>query len=292
MESPNTTIQLYIITGVSGAGKSQAIHFFEDAGFFCMDNVPPTLLPKFTQLCQDTQGTITKVAVVMDVRSGRFFESLFETVNAMKKMGILCRILYLEASDEVLIRRFSETRRKHPLSSGGLISEDLQFERRSLSEVRENADFIINTSDMNPRELYEEIQRIITHEAASRLMSLVIVSFGFKHGVPTDSDMIFDVRFLPNPYYVSELKAFSGLDKPVYDFVLNSEIGTEFANRLKNFIEYLIPFYVQEPKSRVQIGIGCTGGRHRSVALTEYLFNEIKNSQTVISRRHRDLVLK
>lgn len=285
-------IQLNIITGLSGAGKSQAIHYFEDAGFFCIDNLPPALLPKFAQLCQDTHGKISKVAITIDIRGGEFFDSLFDALHNIDQMGVRYRILFLEASDEVLVRRFSETRRKHPLSSGGRIIEDIQYERKTLMELRECADFIINTNDLTSRELYEEIRRIIEHEASTRRMSVIIVSFGFKHGVPLDCDMVFDVRFLANPFYINDMKALSGLDQKVYDYVLTSELGAEFSLKLKDFIEYLLPHFLQEAKSRVQIGIGCTGGRHRSVALAEFLFRELKNDQVEVSRRHRDLELK
>lgn len=285
-------IQFYVISGLSGAGKSQAIHYFEDAGFFCIDNLPPALLPKFAQLCRESHGKIAKVALTIDVRGGEFFDALFDSLANIDQMGIRYRILFLEASEEVLVRRFSETRRKHPLSSGGRISEDIQYERKSLTELRECADFIINTSDMSSKELYEEIRRIIEYEAATRRMSVIIISFGFKYGVPLDCDMIFDVRFLPNPFYINELKALSGADPKVYEYVLNSEMGAEFATRLKGFIEYLIPHFIQEPKTRLQIGVGCTGGRHRSVAFAEFLFRELKHDMVEISRRHRDLELK
>jgi UPF0042 nucleotide-binding protein len=292
MESASNTIQLYIISGLSGAGKSQAIHYFEDSGFFCIDNLPPALLQKFAQLCLESQGKISKVALTIDVRGGEFFDSLFDALAAIDEMGIRYRILFLEASDEVLVRRFSETRRKHPLSSGGRISEDIQYERKSLSELREVADFILNTSEMTSKELYEEIRRVIEYEASTRRMQVIVVSFGFKYGVPLDCDLIFDVRFLPNPFYINELKAFSGLDQKVYDYVLGSEAGTAFAGKLKGFVDFLIPQFFQEPKSRLQIGIGCTGGRHRSVAFTEFLFKELKSDLIVVSRRHRDLELK
>ncbi|MBF0500891.1 MAG: RNase adapter RapZ [Candidatus Riflebacteria bacterium] len=285
-------MQLYVITGISGAGKSQAIHYFEDAGFFCIDNLPPALLPKFAQICGDTHGKITKVAMVIDVRGGEFFDCLFDSLTTVEEMGIRTRILFLEASDEVLVRRFSETRRRHPLSTGGRILEDIQFERRNLAEVRACADFIINTSELSSRELYEEIRRIIEHEASTRKLPLVIVSFGFKYGIPLDADMVFDVRFLTNPFYVPELKNLTGLDTKVSDFVLSSELGAEFGKRMVNFVEFLIPHFVQEAKSRLQIAIGCTGGRHRSVALTEHLAKELKSDQIIISRRHRDLELK
>ncbi|MFZ2959194.1 MAG: RNase adapter RapZ [Candidatus Ozemobacteraceae bacterium] len=285
-------MQLYVITGISGAGKSQAVHYFEDAGFFCIDNLPPALLPKFAQICGDTHGKIAKVAIVIDVRGGEFFDSLFDALSTIEEMGIHTRILFLEAADEVLVRRFSETRRRHPLSTGGRILEDIQFERRSLAEVRACADFVINTSELSSRELYEEIRRIIEHEASTRKLPIVIVSFGFKYGVPLDADMVFDVRFLTNPFYIPELKTLTGLDEKVYDFVMHSEVGAEFGRRLVSMIEFLIPQFVLEARSRVQIAIGCTGGRHRSVALTEFLAKELKSDQVVISRRHRDLELK
>ncbi|MBF0543710.1 MAG: RNase adapter RapZ [Candidatus Riflebacteria bacterium] len=285
-------IQLYVITGLSGAGKSQAIHYFEDSGFFCIDNIPPALLTKFAQIARDTHGKITRIAVVIDIRGGELFETLFEALTGVEEMGIRSRIVFLEASDELLVRRFSETRRKHPLSSGGRIIEDINYERRILSEVRNCADFVINTTDMNPHDLYDEIRRIIEHEASMRKLPLILVSFGFKYGIPIDSDMIFDVRFLPNPYYVPEMKNLTGMDQRVYEFVLHSEMGSEFSIRLKNFIEYLIPQFLQESKSRVQIGIGCTGGRHRSVAITEFLAKELTSEHVAISRRHRDLEIK
>ncbi|MBF0409598.1 MAG: RNase adapter RapZ [Candidatus Riflebacteria bacterium] len=285
-------MQIYIITGMSGAGKSHAIHCFEDSGFFCIDNIPPALLPKFTQICKDTHGKITKIAVVIDIRGGELFEPLFDALSLVEDMGVFSRIVFLEASDEILVRRFSETRRKHPLSSGGRILEDINYERKILSEIKNCADFIVNTSEMTSRELYDEIRRIIEHEASMRKLPLIIVSFGFKYGLPVDSDMVFDVRFLPNPYYIPELKNLTGLDSRIYDFVLHSEIGSEFAVRMKNFVEFLVPQFVQEGKSRAQIAIGCTGGRHRSVAMTEYLARELSSEHVAISRRHRDLELK
>jgi UPF0042 nucleotide-binding protein len=288
----NQNVHLTIVTGLSGAGKSQAIKYFEDAGFFCIDNLPPALLPKFMQLCRDTHGKISKVALNIDMRGGEFFESLFDALASLDQMEVKYRILFLEASDEILVRRFSETRRKHPLSSGGRIIEDIQYERRSLADLRDYADLIINTSDMSSRDLYEEIRRVIGHDASSRSLAVVFVSFGFKHGIPLDCDMIFDVRFLTNPFYINELKGFTGLDQRVYDFVLGSEVGSEFAQRLKSFIEYLIPHFIQEAKTRLQIGIGCTGGRHRSVAIAEYLYKEIHLDQVDLSRRHRDLEIK
>ncbi len=288
---PQPTLKMTIITGLSGAGKTKASRFFEDAGHFLVDNLPPALLPKFAQLCYDTHGKITRVAIVIDIRGGKFFESMSESLQQLENMGVKVKILFLEAEEDVLVRRFSETRRKHPLSSGGRIIDDIKYERKRLTEIRSKADFVINTSDLSSQELYEEIRKIIEYESASQSMSLVIVSFGFKHGIPLDADMVFDVRFLPNPYYVPEMKFLSGLDKPVADFVLGSEIGMQFMQRLKEFLEYLLPQFVQEPKTRVQVAIGCTGGRHRSVAIAEYLADTLKHPQVLVSRRHRDLEL-
>ncbi|MBI3037620.1 RNase adapter RapZ [bacterium] len=282
-------MQITIITGMSGAGKTQAMHYFEDAGHFCVDNLPPALLPKFAQLCMDTQGKISQLAVVIDIRGGEFFHSLFQTLDTLKQLSIPYRILFLEASDEVLVRRFSETRRKHPLSTGGRISDDIDFERKKMAAIRSDATFIIDTSCINSRELYEEIRKVLETEVASKRLTVIVVSFGFKYGIPLDSDLVFDVRFLPNPFYIPELKESNGLDERVYNNVINSAGGAEFARRLKEFIEYLIPQFIHEPKSRVQIAIGCTGGRHRSVAFAEFLFRELKGEQLVVLRQHRDL---
>ncbi len=284
-------LQIVIITGLSGAGKSTAIHFFEDSGFFCMDNVPPALLPKFVQICRESNGSVSKIAVVADARGGSFFESLFDAIDSIKKLGALVKILYLDASEEVLIRRFSETRRKHPLNRGGRILDDIQKERMMLEDIKSKSDFVINTSAMNGRELQEAIRKVIEENSIMRTMSVVFLSFGFKHGVPLDCDLVFDVRFLPNPYYVSELKHLSGLNSEVFDYVIGSENGKSVAIKMKEFIEFLIPKFILEPKTRLQIGIGCTGGRHRSVSFAEYLFKEIQHDRIITSRKHRDLQL-
>ena len=288
---PHENFELIILTGLSGAGKSQTVRFFEDAGFFCMDNLPPALLPKFVQLCRESQGNISKAALVIDIRGGAFFNNFSQNLDALNEMKVSYRILFLEASDEVLVRRFSETRRKHPVGLGGRVIEDIQYERKLLAELREKADVIINTSELSIKDLYEEIRKFIEHSVAIRQMSLVFISFGFKFGLPLDCDMLFDLRFLPNPYYIADMKCLSGLDKRVSDYVIGSEIGSEFALRLKNMVEFLIPQFLMEPKSRVHIGIGCTGGRHRSVAFAEYLFNEVQHDKVLLSRRHRDLEL-
>jgi UPF0042 nucleotide-binding protein len=286
-----TPLQLIIITGLSGAGKSTASHFFEDSGYFCMDNVPPALLPKFIQICLESNGRLTKIAVVIDARGGSFFRKLFEAIDEVKKMNVEVRILYLESSEDSLVRRFSETRRKHPLNRGGRVIDDIREERSLLETTREKADFIIDTTSINGRELQEEIRKFSHGFVGPRAMSVVFVSFGFKHGVPLDCDLVFDVRFLPNPFYIASLKTLTGVHKEVYDYVFSSDTAKQYAQKLKDFIEFQIPLFISEPKTRLQIGIGCTGGRHRSVAFAEYLFKEIANERISTSKIHRDLNL-
>lgn len=284
-------LQLIIITGLSGAGKSTASHFFEDSGYFCMDNVPPTLLPKFIQICLESSGSISKIAVVIDARGGSFFASLQEAIDEISAMGIEVKLMYFEASDDVLIKRFSETRRKHPLSQGGRIVDDIRNERTILEQTRAKSDFIIDTSSLTGRELQEEIRKITRDYVSAKSMSVVFVSFGFKHGIPLDCDMVFDVRFLPNPHYVPELQKSTGLNAEVRDYVFQTDESKEFAERLQNIIEFMIPQFIYEPRSRLQIGIGCTGGRHRSVAYAEFLHEKIHHERIITSKHHRDIKL-
>lgn len=285
----DSVIQLIIITGMSGAGKTTASHFFEDAGYFCMDNVPPALLPKFIQICLESNGNMTKLAVVIDARGGSFFQNLFSAIDEIKQMNVQVKILFLEASDNALIRRFSETRRKHPLNKGGRVSDDIKEERRILEMTRAKADYVIDTSMLTGRELQEELRKFTLEKIGPQSMSVVFVSFGYKHGIPEDCDLIFDVRFLPNPFYVPELKHLTGVDDAVYNYVFSSKVAEQFAQRLKSFIEYQIPLFISEPKTRLQIGIGCTGGHHRSVAFAEYLFRNISDPRIATSVIHRDI---
>lgn len=285
----DSVIQLIIITGMSGAGKSTASHFFEDAGYFCMDNVPPALLPKFIQICLESNGSMNKLAVVIDARGGSFFQNLFSAIEEIKLMKVQVKILFLEASDNTLIRRFSETRRKHPLNKGGRVSDDIKEERRILEMTRGKSDYVIDTSLLNGRELQEELRKFSQEKIGSKSMSVVFVSFGYKHGIPEDCDLIFDVRFLPNPFYIPELKHLTGVDEAVYNYVFSSKIAEQYAQRLRGFIEFQIPLFISEPKTRLQIGIGCTGGHHRSVAFAEYLFRTISDHRIVTSVIHRDI---
>ncbi len=283
-------LQLIIITGLSGAGKTTATHFFEDAGYFCMDNVPPPLLPKFVNICLESEGRLSKIAVVIDSRGGSFLSDFFTSIEEVKGLGVSVKVLFLEASEDSLIRRFSETRRKHPLSSGpNRIVDSIRDERSILEKIRSKADFVLDTSNRSARELQDEIRKIVQEYVSQKSMSVVFISFGFKHGVPLDCDLVFDVRFLANPYYIPHLKNLTGVNPEVQEYVFSTQTAKDFAVRLKDFIDFLIPLFLNEPKSRLQIGIGCTGGRHRSVAFAEHLFKEVNHEQIVSSRTHRDL---
>lgn len=286
----NTEIfQLLIITGLSGAGKTTASHFYEDSGYFCMDNVPPVLLPQVIDVCLKSNESLKKLAVVIDARGGSFFEDLFVSIELIKEMNIKVRILFLEASEDALIRRFSETRRKHPLNKGGRVNDDIRNEKAMLALTREKSDFIIDTTNINGRELQEQLRQFSEGVLEPRSMSVVFVSFGFKHGVPLDCDLVFDVRFLPNPFYIDNLKNLTGKDTPVHDYIFSSEIAKQYAQRLVGFIEFQIPQFINEPKSKLQIGIGCTGGKHRSVAFAEYLYNTVVCDNIRKHRIHRDI---
>lgn len=283
------TFQLLIITGLSGAGKTTASHFYEDSGYFCMDNVPPVLLPQVIDVCLKSNESLKKLAVVIDARGGSFFEDLFASIELIKEMSIKVRILFLEASEDALIRRFSETRRKHPLNKGGRVNDDIRNEKAMLALTREKSDFIIDTTNINGRELQEQLRQFSEGVLEPRSMSVVFVSFGFKHGVPLDCDLVFDVRFLPNPFYIDNLKNLTGKDTPVHDYIFSSEIAKQYAQRLVGFIEFQIPQFINEPKSKLQIGIGCTGGKHRSVAFAEYLYNTVVCDNIRKHRIHRDI---
>ena len=255
-------MRFVIVTGLSGAGKTQAIRSLEDLGYFCVDNLPPTLIPKFAEACFETGDKISKIALVIDIRGGMFFDDLFKSLLYIEEHGYKYEILFLDASDEVLIKRYKESRRKHPLAPDGRTITGINLEKSRLKEVKDRADNIINTSKFTARELREEINRIYGEEGQleSQLM-ITVVSFGFKYGIPLDSDLVFDVRFLPNPFYIPELKGFSGNDKPIKDYVLGFEETLGFIERLDDMLEFLIPNYLKEGKRQLILSIGCTGGR-------------------------------
>ncbi len=280
-------VTFVLVTGLSGAGKSQAAHVLEDMGFFCVDNLPPALIPRFAELVLHAQAKVHRVAVVVDVRSGEFFDALSEALQHLEALGLGYRILFLDAADDVLVRRFKETRRKHPLSTSGSVLEGIREERRRLEPLRERAHRVLDTSDMTPAQLRSELRA--TFGTAPTALAVSVVSFGYKHGLPLDADLVFDARFLPNPHYVDALRARSGLDPEVRSYVLDSPQGQAFWRRLVDLVLFLLPEFEREGKTDVTVAVGCTGGRHRSVAVAEELVRVLRQRGYEARARHRDL---
>lgn len=280
-------MQLMVVTGLSGAGKSQVIRVLEDLGWFCVDNLPPELLPKFTELL-DAQERIDRVAVVIDVRGRAFFEGIETALTGLEERRVNYRIIFLEARDEILLHRFQETRRRHPLAEEGRVIEAIGEERRRLHEVRGRAHFTLDTSDLTTKQLRGEVERIISQEAGLTRLLVQIVSFGFKRGVPLDADLLFDVRFLPNPNYVPELHRLTGRHPEVRDYVLGWPISHQLLGHLTSLVDFLLPQYMAEGKSQLVLAIGCTGGQHRSVVIAEQLAERIKAADRQIFVEHRD----
>lgn len=283
------TATLIIITGMSGAGKTIAVQSLEDLGFFCVDNLPPVLIPKFAELIEQSKGKIAKVALVIDLRGREFFTALSESLNYVKDhFTIHCEILFLDASDAVLVQRYKESRRRHPLAPEGMPLDGIRLERKMLEELKHSATQVIDTSSLKPAVLKERIIARFSHLEGTQF-SVNITSFGFKYGIPIDADLVFDVRFLPNPHYVEQLRPRTGQDSDVYDYVMKWPETQSFLTKLLDMLHFLIPQYRKEGKSQVIIGIGCTGGKHRSVAISEYLGKMLGASETeVVSVSHRD----
>lgn len=282
-------MKFLIVTGLSGAGKSQSIKFLEDLGYFCVDNLPPALISKFAEMCSDSKGTIDKAAIVIDIRVGKFFDQLSGSLDELKAAGNTYDILFLEASDETLIKRFKSSRRAHPLSVEGRIIKGIKAERRKLQEIKSKATNIIDTTNLSPSELKEEIIHLFVEGGKSEGLIINVLSFGFKYGIPLDSDMVFDVRFLPNPYYVENLKKYSGADEGVKNYVMQWPTAVEFMNKLTDMVEFLIPHFIKEGKSQLVIAIGCTGGRHRSVTMANMLSQKLKENNHRVIVEHRDI---
>ncbi|NLJ58747.1 MAG: RNase adapter RapZ [Tissierellia bacterium] len=282
-------MELVIITGMSGAGKSQAIKVLEDINYYCMDNLPPALLPNFAELCKSSSMDVNNVAVVADIRGGIFFKDLFNSLKELENKGIKYRILFLDASDEDLIRRFKELRRPHPLSYTGTITDGIAEERKSLEEVKKKSDYIIDTTNMKLGRLKEEILNIFVKGDISFNLNVTIMSFGYKYGLPKESDLVFDVRFLPNPFYIDQLKDFTGNDKNVQQYVMGFETSSIFLDKLFKMLKFLLPLYIKEGKSNLVIAIGCTGGKHRSVTISNYLSDMLSEENYRVLVNHRDL---
>ncbi len=281
-------MKVIIVSGMSGAGKSSAIKAMEDAGFYCVDNMPPQLIPAFAEICRQSQGEIEKIALVVDMRSGALFGELFGALTALTEKNVEYDILFLEANNEVLISRYKQTRRSHPLSPDGGVSEGIEKERALLAELRGRDRYIVDTSSLTPLQLKEEINKIFMGGAEYKSMVIKVESFGFKNGIPNDADLVFDVRFLPNPFYIPELKAKTGLNREVYDYVFSFEQTRVFVEKLQEMVSFLIPHYMEEGKTELVIAIGCTGGKHRSVAIAETLFKFIDRTDYRTVIKHRD----
>lgn len=285
-------MRFIIVTGLSGAGKTKTIHYMEDMGYFCIDNLPPKLMPKFAELCYQSEGKIDKIAVVVDIRGGEFFKDLFECLDIMRESGYAYEILYLEASDNTLIKRYKETRRTHPLVKDGNIIEGINAEREKLKKLKDNATHIIDTSNLQPKQLRELIYKLYAEDQKYDSIIIQIISFGFKHGVLLDADLVFDVRFLPNPFYIESLKRHSGQEKKVKDYIFMFPETQAFLNKLEDMLEFLIPYYIKEGKNQLIIGIGCTGGVHRSVTIADALCYSLRKKGHHAIINHRDINMK
>lgn len=283
-------MRFVIVTGMSGAGKSTALNMFEDAGFYCVDNLPVPLMSKFAELALVPNSEVEKYALGIDVRAGLGFDDIEHALDDMKQAGIPYEILFLESDDNILIKRYKETRRNHPLAIGERVEVGIEREREALSALKKRADYILDTSHMLTRELKAELDRIFVNNQNFKNLYVTIVSFGFKYGIPQDADLVFDVRFLPNPFYLEELKPLTGNDQSVRDYVLGFDEATQFLNKLEDMIKFLLPNYTIEGKNQLVIAIGCTGGKHRSVTLANAIYDRMQSCTDYgFKLDHRDI---
>ncbi len=281
-------VRVLIITGLSGAGKTVAVQSLEDLGFFCVDNLPPALIPKFGELVRQSADSVQRVALVCDTRGGEFFKDLFRALDELEEYEIPYQILYLEADDDSLVRRYKASRRRHPSAHRGRLLDGITHERELLEDVRRRADLVLDTSRLRPADLKDLLTHHVQASAEDAGMAVHVVSFGFKYGIPIDADLVFDVRFLPNPYYVDHLRLRTGCDRDVYDYVMRSPETVRFMAKLLDLLDFLVPEYTREGKAQLVIAIGCTGGRHRSVALGERLREHLQQTRPV-TVEHRDV---
>ena len=282
-------MKFILISGLSGAGKSKAASFLEDMGYYVVDNMPAALI-KFAELCMASPGRYDKVVLVTDIRGGQTFDGLFDALDKLHDMGCDYKILFVEASVEAIIKRYKETRRNHPLSkTGRSLEEAVQLERSALEPVRQRAEYIVDTSALPTAKLRGEMLRLFGSGDTASAMSVSVISFGFKYGIPIEADLVFDVRFLPNPYYIAELRHQTGLDQGVWDFIFGYQQTRDFMKHLEGLIGFLLPLYVEEGKTALVIGVGCTGGHHRSVAITRALAEFIRQKGYSAAENHRDM---
>lgn len=284
-------MRFVIVTGMSGAGKSTALKMMEDMGYFCIDNLPIPLMPKLAELITVPNGEINKVALGLDIRSGQSLKKLEQMMEDMDRQGTTYEVLFLDANDSTLIKRYKETRRNHPLAGAGRVEMAIEKEREAVAFLKKRAAYILDTSRMLTRELKKELTDIFVENKEYKNLYITVLSFGFKYGIPNDADLVFDVRFLPNPYYIEELRPQSGNDKAVQDYVMANGVAQEFLDKLTDMVSFLIPHYISEGKSQLVIGIGCTGGKHRSVTLTNALYDRLAAEESAygIKKEHRDI---
>ena len=286
-------LRVVLISGLSGSGKTTAIKALEDMGFYCVDNLPFVLFPKFVELCSQSAGEIAKAALVVDIRGKEFLEGSRQIIQQLREEGYLIEILFLESSDEILVRRYRETRRQHPLAIGRSVLDGIQSERDGLRVMRHMADKVIDTSEFNVHDLQDEIRKYFSNESRLRKMTVTLLSFGYSYGIPYEADLLVDVRFLPNPYFIEELKRLSGEDSQVSEYVLKWDETREFLRRFQQLVEFLIPLYKKEGKTYLTIAIGCTGGRHRSIVVAdvmeEHLRKHLRGGDVILRTTHRDI---
>ena len=281
-------MRFVVVTGMSGGGKLTAIHFLEDMGYYCVDNLPVRLIDPFMELVSAPGSEINKVVLGLDVRADKSFDNVEQVLTALKKKGYQYEILFMDASDEVLIKRYKETRRAHPVSPTGRVEDGIAREREILKQIKSDADYVIDTSGLLTRVLKEELIRIFVEDKKYNSLMISLMSFGFKRGIPSDADLVFDVRFLPNPFYIDSLKHLTGNDKPVRDYVMSFPEAEQFMDKLVDLITFLIPGYIKEGKNQLVIAIGCTGGQHRSVTIANALAEQLRGGEYGINLYHRD----
>lgn len=282
-------MRFVIVTGMSGAGKSTTLRTLEDIGYFCVDNLPIQLIMRFAEIAYASDNDINNVAIGVDIRSGVYLEQLSECLRALKESKYNYEILFLDSNDDVLIKRYKETRRNHPLARNGRVEDGIKLERSRIAFLRKEADYIIDTTSLLTRELKAELDKIFIENAEYNNFIVSIVSFGFKYGIPRDADLVFDVRFLPNPYYNLELRPLTGNDEAIQDFVMQYDEAKEFMNKIVDLLEFLIPNYIKEGKNGLVVGIGCTGGKHRSVTLANGIYKEMETLPYSARIYHRDI---
>lgn len=282
--------RIIIVTGMSGSGKSQACRYLEDLGYFCVDNLPPVFIPKFVELCTHAAGHFNKMVFVVDTRSRDFFDDLVQVLDDMDKANQDYEMLFMDASDDVIIRRYKETRRRHPMAPSTRISDGVFKERKRLEGVRSKSTYVFDTSNLSRTELRDKIHLLFGDTDGGDIMNIAVLSFGFKFGMPLDADMVLDVRFLPNPFYIQELKHKSGSVPEVAEYIESKPVTQDYLKRLDSFVEFLVPQYVREGKSQLVIAIGCTGGMHRSVFVAKHIYDLLAKKGYAVNLEHRDLM--